>query len=176
MNHPNKRAKSTKSMNYHAEALRKVKEDRDKYRTSYLLALKLLLPQLHENCCSTHSNPPIFSCILPLQQSSQLRVVVGSHLRIKKDGKHILHRECCINVTVPTTCCIIFYHNRTLHGGGPSSGGRNTRMFSIYAKDDHYSGVDNKKYGQDIRYCDEQCKLCEKLQMLKVTNGGICKY
>ena len=47
-------------------------------------------------------------------------------------------------------------------------------MFSIYAKDDHYSGVDNKNYGQDIRYCDEQCKLCEKLQMLKVTNGGFC--
>ena len=138
MNKLPNRAKSKAYPNYWNDALRKVTKERNEYRQSFLLALKLLLPPLHNSICSSVTHPPIFSSILPLVETVKVRMVIGSHLKIKRCANYIIHRECVVDINVPPTCSLIFYHDRTLHGGGPSSGSKKTRMFSIFAPEDHY--------------------------------------
>ena len=131
MNNTRKRAKSNEYPNYRKDALQKVTEERNKYRQSFLFALKLLLPPPHNSNCSSVTHPPIFSSILPLVELVKVRMVIGSHMKIKTCGSYVIHRKCVVDINVPPTCCLVFYHDRTLHGGGPSSDSKKTRMFSI---------------------------------------------
>ena len=173
MNKLPNRAKSKAYPNYRNDALRKVTKERNEYRQSFLLALKLLLPPLHNSICSSVTQPPIFSSILPLVETVKVRMVIGSHLKIKRSANYIIHRECVVDINVPPTCSLIFYHDRTLHGGGPSSGSKKTRMFSIFAPEDHYYCLSNENYRKNIQECTNECTLCKKLKNIKIDERGI---
>ena len=136
--------------NYHADNLQKQKEETNKYRHSYLVALKLLLPSPHRTNCSSNWKHPLISCILPLKETASFRVVIGSHLRIIENGNNIIHRETVQTISIPKSCCVLFYHNRTIHGGGASMLGepKMTRVFLVYGPPSMYEGIQNDNYGK----------------------------
>ena len=172
MDNTRKRAKSNDYPNYRKDALQKVTEERNKYRQSFLFALKLLLPPPHNMNCTSVTHSPIFSSILPLIESVKVRMVIGSHLKIKACGSYLIHRECVMDINVPPTCCLVFYHDRTLHGGGPSSGSKKTRMFSLFGPEDHYSGISNENYTKEMKDCTDKCTLCHQLKNIRIEGGG----
>ena len=161
--------------NYHADNLQKQKEETNKYRHSYLVALKLLLPSPHRTNCSSNWKHPLISCILPLKETASFRVVIGSHLRIIENGNNIIHRETVQTISIPKSCCVLFYHNRTIHGGGASMLGepKVTRVFSVYGPPSMYEGIQNDNYGKDMTTCHVECEMCKKIRVLKEGNGGV---
>jgi hypothetical protein len=45
-------------------------------------------------------------------------------------------------------------------------------MFSIFGPEDHYSGISNENYTQNLKECTNDCSLCQQLKNIKIDGGG----
>ena len=160
-----------------------LRSEKELYKNAYFSLLRAFYPppsSFHGLDCTVVKNThvPVLSCILPINESTKIRMSVGSHNLMIQKKKFCYHRESVVEVDVHPTCCILFMHNRTVHGGGRSNS-LNLRIFSIYGDKDSFACTENKNYIGKFVPCDEDCTECVIMKRAKEDRGTLfpnCEY
>lgn len=143
------------------------KERLSSFQHSYMLLLDTLLGKT-----PYEDDAPTLSAIVPLIETTLLRVTIGSHREKLKNGKKTYHQELDIDVPVEAGCCICFLSDATIHSGAPSDGKKCTRFFYIFDHKEKVTALENQNYSSALKSCERSCKTCTKILKLKGKNDG----
>ena len=125
----------------------------------------------HKDNCPMKENNNVFSVIMPLMDTTMVRISIGSHKIARSNGCLQYHSESVIDVHVPATYALIFNHNSTVHGGGQSST-KNTRIFAVIGEAEYRITLEGSNTIQGIQSCIDNCSTCSILKRIKESNNG----